>query len=238
MKRGLIVVVAAVVLLVGASTGLAQDARQSHWGISASLVPRWSFPDALADVWDLESDMTGSEFRAGVVRGSDGGGDWGVSFVKKTIDDNSVVQLREQACVQLPGGAAECARGAYHRTRGAGMRGVEAYLFMPFATIRRTQIGVTLAGGVAQIQGTSDRFIEHLIVNGSTVTRGTDSIGAAPFKETFQELPQDWTVTPIGRVELGVGYLVAPGFKIRASAGVNFPGFHRIGFHAQYLFSP
>lgn len=210
---------------------------QSHWGVSGGLVPRWEFPDALADVWNLETDMKGAEFRIGVVRGSDFGGDWGVSFVKKAIDDDSIVQLREQACVQLPGGSTRCARGAYHITRGAGMRGVEAHLFMPFGTIkRRVQIGVTFAGGVAEIQGTSDRFIEHLVVNGSSATITTETLGPAPFKQTLQDLPQDWDVVPIGRVALGVGVIVAPGFKIRGEGGVNFPGFHRVSVYAQYLF--
>lgn len=233
-------VLLAVALLLVASPAFAQEpdlGRVSRWGVSGSLVPRWEFPGALAEIWNLATDMTGSEFRIGIVRGSDLGGDWGVSFVKKVVHDDSVVQLREQACVQLPGGNPHCARGAYHVTRGAGFRGVEAHLFIPFATIkRRVQIGATLAGGVAEIQGTSDRFIEHLIVNGSSVTLGTENIGPVPFKETLQDLPQDWKVVPIGRAALGVGVLVTPGFKIRAEGGVNFPGFHRVSVYAQYLF--
>lgn len=238
IQRAAVVVFAACALVAGASPAFAQEAgRESHWGVSGSLVPRWDFPRALMDIWNLDTDMKGSEFRVGVVRGSDRGGDWGVSFVKKVIDDDSVVQLREASCVQLPGGANECARGAYHLTRGAGLTGVEAHLFMPFATIkRRVQIGATFAGGIARIDGTSDRFLEHLVVNGSTATRVTDHLGEAPFKQTLQDLPQDWDVVPIGRVELGVGFLVAPGLKIRASGGVNFPGYHRAGVHLQYLF--
>jgi hypothetical protein len=99
----------ALILGSYASATFAQEpdrGRERHWGVSGSLVPRWEFPGPLADVWNLETDMTGSEFRIGVVRGSDLGGDWGVSFVKKTVKDDSVVQLREQACVQLPSGRA------------------------------------------------------------------------------------------------------------------------------------
>ena len=227
-------------LLVVSSPAFAQEpeaGRVSQWGVSGSLIPQWEFPRALGEIWNLETDMTGSEFRVGVVRGSDLGGDWGVSFVKKTVSDDSVVQLREQACVQLPGGDTACARGAYHVTRDAGFRGVEAHLFTPFATIkRRVQIGATVAGGIAEMQGTSDRFIEHLIVNGSSITRNTESIGPAPFKETLQDLPREWKVVPIGRAALAVGVLVTPGFKIRAEGGVNFPGYHRASVYAQYLF--
>ena len=233
--------VLAVVLLVLAPTqAVAQEAdpgHESHWGVSGGLVPHWIFPRALAEVWNLDTDMTGSEFRIGIVRGSDLGGDWGVSFVKKVIRDESIVVLRESACVQLPGGTTPCARGAFHVTQNAGMRGVEAHVFLPFASIkRRVQIGGTFAGGVAEVQGTSDRFIEHLIVNGSSVTLNTESIGQAPFKQTLQDLPQEWDVVPIGRAAIGVGVLVTPGLKIRGEGGINFPGYHRVSVYAQYLF--
>jgi hypothetical protein len=238
IARAIVVLSAAAILIAGAPAAFAQDAGYaSHWGVSGSLVPRWEFPRPLMDIWNLDTDMKGTELRVGIVRGSDLGGDWGVSFVKKAIDDESVVQLRQRSCVQLPGGRSECARGAYHVTRDAGMTGVEAHLFMPFATIkRRVQIGATFAGGVARIDGTSDRFLEHLVVNGSTATRATDHLGEAPFKQTLQDLPQDWRVVPIGRAELGVGVLMRPGLKIRASGGINFPGYHRAGIHLQYLF--
>jgi hypothetical protein len=117
------------------------------------------------------------------------------------------------------------------------MTGVEAHVFMPFATIReRVQIGATFAGGVARMDGTSDRFIEHLVVNGGSVTVVTDTAGSGPFQQSLQDLPQDWDVVPIGRVELGVGFLLRPGVKLRATGGVNFPGYHKLGLHLQYLF--
>jgi hypothetical protein len=237
MTRALGIVVAALVAGLVCPPGAAAQSRESHWGVSASLVPRWEFPRALANVWNMETDMRGSEMRVGIVRGSDLGGDVGVSFVKKRVADDSTVFLREPACVEAPDGNSACARGPYHITRDAGMTGVEAHIFLPFATIReRVQIGATFAGGIARIDGTSDRFIEHLVVNQGVVTVVTDDEGSGPFKETLQDLPQDWDVVPIGRVELGVGFLVRPGLKLRATGGVNFPGYHRIGVHVQYLF--
>lgn len=229
----------ALMLFFAPAAAFAQEpdpGRQSHWGVSGSLVPHWEFPRALADIWNLETDMTGAEFRIGVVRGSDLGGDWGVSFVRKTVSEESIVQLRESACVQMPTGGPACARGAYHVTRDAGFRGVEGHLFMPLTTIkRRVQIGATFAAGIAEMQGTSDVFIEHLVIDGTNATRNTDRLGTVPFKTTLQDLPQDWDVVPIGRVELAVAVLATPGFKIRMSGGVNFPGYHRIGVYAQYL---
>ena len=236
--RVLVIICLSLAALLTTAAPVAAQTRESHWGVSASLVPRWSFPSALANIWNMETDMRGSEMRIGIVRGSDLGGDVGVSFVKKRVDDDSTVFLRESACLDVPGAGTRCARGPYHLTRDAGMTGVEAHLFMPFATIRqRVQIGATVAGGVARVDGTSDRFIEHLVVNGGAVTVATESAGSGPFQETLQDLPQDWDVVPIGRVELAVGVLVRPGLKLRVTGGVNFPGFHTIGFHVQYLFT-
>jgi len=226
-----------IALFAIAPTASAQG-RDSHWGVSASLVPRWSFPEALANVWNMETDMRGAEFRVGIVRGSDLGGDVGVSFVKKRVADDSTVFLRESACVDVAGGRSACARGAYHITQDAGMTGVEAHVFMPFTTIRnRVQIGATFAGGVARFDGTTDRFLEHLVVSGQNVTVVNESLGTGPFKESLQDFPQDWKVAPIGRVDLGVGILMRPGLKLRVTGGVNFPGYNVFGLHVHYLFT-
>ena len=221
-------------MAAGVSSAEAQDYK-SHWGVSGSLVPRWSFPKVLADTIDVETDMQGHEFRVGIVRGSDAGGDWGVSYIKKLVDDDSVVQHRKTACVQMSGAAAECSRGAFDVTRQARMTGVEAYLFMPFADIKRVQIGGTFGAGVAKLEGSSDRYLEHLVVNGSTVAKSTEHLGEVAFRDTLH----DWkklSYLPIGRAELSVGVLLRPGLKVRASGGVNFPGYHRVSVHAHYLF--
>ena len=51
-------------------------AQESHWGVTGSFVPKWQ---AVPELWKLlydvkEADASGSEFRIGVVRGSDRGG--------------------------------------------------------------------------------------------------------------------------------------------------------------------
>lgn len=209
----------------------AQD--RSHWGIGGSAVPRWTFLEPLEQLMDIETDLRGTELRVGIVRGRDLGGDWGVMFLRKQIEDGSLVQLRETACVQTAPDQSICARGTYHVTRDAYIRGVEIYKFLPFATIkRRVQLGVVLAGGVGQLEGHSDRFIEHLHIGGGGVTAATDPIGTGAFRETIRELE----VIPIGRVEFGVGVLAAPGFKVRVSGGMSFPGYHAVSVHLHYLF--
>lgn len=236
MTRGGVVLALIVTVLGFVPAPASAQSRESHWGVSASVVPRWSFPEPLAKIWDMETDMRGTELRVGIVRGSDLGGDVGISFVKKRVDDRSLVFLREGACVDVRGQSV-CPRGAYHVTQDAGMTGVEGHLFMPFATVRnRVQFGMTFAGGIARFDGTTDRFLEHLVVTGDGAVIATESLGSGPFKEALQDIPQDWKVTPIGRVELGVGFIVAPGVKLRATTGLNFPGFHYVGLYAQYLF--
>jgi hypothetical protein len=237
MTRALRAVCGVMFGMVACVPAAAAQSNESHWGVSASLVPSWSFPRALAEVWNMETDMRGSELRVGIVRGSDRGGDVGVSFVKKRVADDSTVFLREAACIEAPDGKTACARGPYHITQDAGMTGVEAHIFMPFATIRqRVQIGATFAGGIARIDGSAERFLEHLVVNDGTIAVVTDAMGTGTFKATLQDIPQDWKVVPIGRAELAVAFLVRPGLKLRATGGVNFPGYHTIGFHAHYLF--
>jgi hypothetical protein len=212
-------------------------ANESHWGVSASVIPRWHFPRPLGDIWDIDTDMRGTELRVGIVRGSDLGGDVGFSFVKKLVDDDSVVDLRQSSCVQLPGGRVQCARGAYHVTRDAAMTGLEAHLFMPFGRIAdRVQIGGTFAAGIARIDGNADRYLEHLVIDGTNVGTVTDPLGRGPFKESLKQFPQDWKVAPIGRAELSVGVVVRPGMKLRVSGGLNFPGYNLVNVHIHYLF--
>jgi hypothetical protein len=47
----------------------------------------------------------------------------------------------------------------------------------------------------------------------------------------------DWmqTITPLGRLELAAGLILAPGLKLRASGGVSFPGYHKLGITLVYL---
>jgi hypothetical protein len=40
---------------------------------------------------------------------------------------------------------------------------------------------------------------------------------------------------PLGRIEVAVGGIVAPGIKIRVSGGLNFPGYHVASVTVVYL---
>jgi hypothetical protein len=219
--------------LLAITNTVSAQTETSRWGVGGALVPHWTFFEPLADVLDIETDMAGRELRVGIVRGSDRGGDWGVFYIRKDVNDGSTWQLHETACVQTAGDRRSCARGTYQVTRGASLEGVELYRFFPFGSIgRRVQIGATLGGGVGRVKGDADEFLEHLEVSGSAVTLVSDRLGTVQFRDTFSPLE----IMPIGRAELGVAVLAAPGLKLRLSGGVNFPGLHTIGVHVHYLF--
>ena len=123
----------------------AQD-RRSHWGVTVGFSPRWTTPEALDTLlerlWDGSSiDFSGSEFRAGFVRGSELGGDAGVSFVRQPFNDGSEL----------------ASAGVGYVTRGVVLTGVEAHKFTPFGVIRdRVQIGVDYGAGLGVFKGVVD----------------------------------------------------------------------------------
>jgi len=44
------------------------------------------------------------------------------------------------------------------------------------------------------------------------------------------------SVVPLGKVQAAVGVLVAPGLKIRAQGGFDFPGYEKFSVAGVYLF--
>ncbi len=69
----------------------AQD-RRTHWGVSAGFAPRWTASATWVErLYAADTiDWAGGDLRVGVVRGSDLGGDWGVAFVKRSLEDGGV----------------------------------------------------------------------------------------------------------------------------------------------------
>lgn len=93
-----------LVLLVALSA--ASPARAQQWGLSVGLTPSWETGDPVRYLFRADQiDMHGSEVRFGVVRGDLLGGDWGFSFVDKSIDENSTLDVDVSPC-----SIGECAR--------------------------------------------------------------------------------------------------------------------------------
>lgn len=236
LSRGLL---AALLFAAAAPVAAQTDTR---WGIAASVVPRWEFLELLEDPMERDVEMQGTDVRVGIVRGRDQGGEWGISYVRRRVDDESVVvQQEELKCVARDGLPDVCARGTLHRTRGANMTGVQVHRFFPIGTMaRRVQVGAVLTGGIARLRGSADEVQEHLQIvrtppTGATTLTVVSKSATVEARHIFDDTGLADYI-PIGGVEAAVAVIVAPGVKLRASSGVSFPGFHVFGVTVQYLF--
>lgn len=218
----------AAIVLVGTlwfpSVSLAQGLR-NYWGVEADVAPSWEAIDAFKGLFDADSmTFKGSGFRIGFVRGAILGGDWGVSFVRKRVDNASYVWRPSSAC-------ASC--GTFLAASGNEIIGVEIHRFDPFATIkRRVQIGVDAAVGVGKLTGT---------VHDTTVSSSSPAVVQTSTQDVdafnlIAPAGHPWQVMPLGRVELAVAGVIGPDLKVRASGGFEFPGYTRFSLGAIYLF--
>ena len=228
----LVFAVAACIAVCAAPT--AAQTNSSHWGVSVNFAPKWETPEQAGYLFDTEpQDFSGSEFRVGLVRGRDLGGEWGISYIRKNIKDGSTLGEVEEQCFD-PGACALF--GELYFYNGVTVDGVILHKFMPFATIaRRVQIGLTVGGGIGRWKGTAEG-VEYnaefsLVDNSTIVVTQTETRFPVDPEELFVVKPM-----PLGEVQLSVAAILAPGLKLRASGGVNFPGYQTFSIAASYLF--
>lgn len=214
---------------VTASAAWAQTS-ESRWGVSASLMPSWKANGTLQSLLlaSGEGRFEGKEFSIGVVRGRTNGGEWGVSFVRKPFKNGVAVTDREEG--NEPNFSYVSIETA--TPRGVYVRGVEFHAAMTFVTIRqRVQIGMLFAGGVGSPEGIVEQKYEYTSrssfqafdpVARQTVTRtvveNQNETLQTPANEAF------FKRQPLGKAEVQVAVIVAPGLKIRVSGGPNTPG--------------
>ena len=223
--------VAAAVLVGGSNPALAQD---SSWGVIGGLTPSWRVPDnAIKNLFDARAvDLSGSEFRIGIVRGQEFGGDWGVSLINKKFKEGSTMTRQSEYDI--------ADRGTFpallgFTTTDTSLLGVELHKYANFATIRdRVQIGMIFGGGIGQLRGTVNRHAEVFINEGEAdIVNFTESVVAS---ELFAPLGFEIEYVPLFRTELAVTGIVAPGLKLRASGGFNMPGTQIFSISAVYYF--
>ena len=227
-----LVVLSAVLSFAVAVPAAAQSDR-SHWGVSASFMPVWEIPSSAGPLFEAEPvDMSGSEFRIGIVRGRDLAGDWGISFVRKRVKDGSTIGGDfEQSC-----GSTGCLPiGAIYTYEDVTMTGVAFHKFIPFATIKsRLQVGMTFGAGIARFEGNTQGEIYSADVVGSgnnVQVLARQELVTVPASDLFKI-----DVVPLADLQLTVAALLAPGLKVRASGGASLPGYHFISLSATYLF--
>lgn len=242
---------------VFAATAFAQAKEpkdKTRWGFTVGWSPNWKVDegDKLGSMFfqpGVDEDggnvnITGYEFRVGVARGRELGGDWAVTFVRRKIDDGSTVGKAEQNCQTFtvppfpPGNsktlcALEGARSTYH---GASLMGLEVNKFFAFATIKkRVQIGMNLAIGVAQMHGQAQEAVYNafqFLPNGNVIVDpNSPVIATIDAKDTLAMHNQ-----AIGKVMFSVAGLLGHGIKVRMDTGYAFPGIMTLGLTGVYLF--
>lgn len=235
----------ALALVFAPSFVHAQD--ESHWGVIASVTPRWRAPvqfektlkvDVYGRLFSGNVYLEASDFAIGVASGRAAGGDWGISFVRHTVEDDSVVEDVEHTCGFLNVESGCLRSGTSYVTRGVTINGVLLHKYVPFVTIKgRVQIGGVAGGGVGQFRGSVERHdlapITHYSDRRTGVATGIqgDSVTTLPATRLGR-----YSVLPLGNLQLAAAVVVAPGLKIRGSWGLEFPGYTDVSITGVYLF--
>ena len=223
-----VMLVALALVLVSVPDAEAQD---SHWGVTASFVPSWKAIPKLEELDPWESPdfaPAGSEFRIGLVRGSDHGGDWSVMFIRNTIraegtddifveDDRYDPPLLYGTSLIVP--------------KAPVINGIKYEKFTPVITIQdRVQIGLTYGGGIGALQGDVTETILESDYGTQPPTQ-TETVNHREVKELY-----GLSFVPIGSVEAAVAVILAPGLKARITGGFNFPNTQMFSVTVNYLF--
>jgi hypothetical protein len=215
-RRARILLGALCAAVVAAPAPARAQIDQPSWGIGVGFAPLWKVPETLGDVFGASTlDIQGREFRVGLIRGTTLGGEWGIVLVHKRFLSESVIEVEQSNGVISA------------VTDDAEMLGVEVYRFFPFARVGRTQIGVNLGGGLAQLRG---------FVTGSVRGRTASSIRAPiSLSELLELAGRDFDIFPLGRAELGVAVGVNDRVKIRVGGGFTMPGIEFASISASWL---
>jgi hypothetical protein len=202
MTRRLLLAIAFTATMMAPAQAFAQ-LDETSWGVTVGFVPVWQVPNQLANLFgDVALDISGREFRFGVIRGTTNGGEWGISLVHKRLSTDSVVRVDDGADV------------ISFVTDDAEMLGVELHRFFPFARVGRVQIGANVGGGVAQLRGFGTGSVE-----------GPGSALSAPirFADIFELAGRDLDIFPLARAEIAAAALIGERVKLRVGGGFNLP---------------
>ena len=213
--------------------------------------------------FDSPVAMEGREFRIGVTRGRPLGKEFGFSFVQKSVTHFSL--LRQGASLVpagFPIGQVTSTQALITLTELETVRmpGVDFHAFVPVDRIgSRIQLGVLFGIGAAY---TSETPIRKRIEGPPFASSTTSPSGVTTLPPgggfIFDENSQAFFVAPgqtgvdasarfvevsslqsgflLARAQGAVDVLVAPSFKLRFTAGVNYPGAQLVGIEGIYLF--
>ena len=171
-------------------------AQRKLWGATVTFAPIWQTVEFSKYLNGAEElNLKGTSFKVGVSRGTPLGGDWSLLYVHRQLKSGGVVDQGE---------------GRFTTNDDVVLQGFEAEKFAVKKSINdHVLLGVVIAAGVAVVQGTMTAE------NGSIVNA----------KDVLTLWGTDIRIQPLFRIEFGAGFVVARGFRIRASGGFDWPGF-------------
>jgi hypothetical protein len=184
----------------------------------------YSFGDG-ARFWDgappCSVTVKGTDFTVGIVHGRALSGDWGVSFIRKTVKDGSTIAKIDQQC----GFSNGCfQKGNSFALQSTSLNGVEIHKFVPFGTIHeRVQIGMNFAGGVGAFKGN----VTKTTYKAQTINNANPPAGQQVVTTTNETIKDETSIStlPLLKIELAVSIIAAPALKIRVQGGADLPGY-------------
>jgi hypothetical protein len=223
------------------------------WGVAAGIVPAWKVPtgsspiaklsELVHEAGDLGMSIKGSDFRVGIVRGRALGGDWGVSYVRRTFKDGSMQGGVEEDCQDVgPQTGTLCSFfGREYFYQDVKLDGLEVNKFIPVGGVikQRVQIGADIAIGFGALKGSAELRETNTEFQSVFVPPNqfrTEAIVSVDTSIVDAKVLQSVEPTMMGRAELAASVLLPRGLKVRFSGGLNFPGTQAASIVGMYFF--
>jgi hypothetical protein len=178
--------------------------------------------DLLSDEENETIDIKGDEFEIGFVRGSQFGGDWGVSLVKKPFTDGTILTSHDQDCFNQAQTICQ-PRTEVTEARDVMLTGVEVHWFIRIANFaRRVQVGVNVAGGIAQTSGQVVKKTDFFNPTGFN-QNGPTGYQMIHEEETLDAKDELFPYFPLFKLEAVASVILHRHAKIQFAYGLNFP---------------
>jgi hypothetical protein len=223
-----------LLVMASAAPAFAQGSSQpqSSWGVLVNFTPTWKANSTFQELFlgEGEGTIEGSDFTIGLARGRNLGGHWSIAYTRKKIKNGSSLVFEESF---------QDTFSSYSSTETLVFQdvyydGIEAFVFIPFVTIKnRVQIGLSVGGGAGFPKGTieeTDVTVQTFTLpGGPPVTEIDTQVETVPAKDKIL------AIQPMGRIEVLGAVIVTPGLKVLFGGGMNLPSSFAFSVGAVYL---